>query len=180
MMKNNLLYFGVLIVLITLVFIFKPTEKNKFFEEYGLDISDQVELINRLENDDFNQEISASITNEQIFIYHNKKEYEIILKDDLFYVSLAPYINNTHGCYTHSLIGCLGELINKDLLVKIYDEEDNLLEEKEVNTGSDGFFGLFLEKGVTYKIIITYAGLSTSYDIDAFTDQTCFTGGQLS
>jgi hypothetical protein len=27
---------------------------------------------------------------------------------------------------------------------------------------------------------VEYEGLSTSYDIDAFTDQTCFTGGQLS
>jgi hypothetical protein len=167
-------------VLTALIFIFKTDDKIRFYEEYGLNIEDQESLINDLENKNFNQEFSASISDKQIFIYHKTKQYAIMLQEDLFYVSLAPYINQTHGCYTHSLTGCQGELIDKDFIVKIYDEEDNLLEEKTINSGSDGFFGLFLEKGITYKIIVEYEGLSTSYDIDAFTDQTCFTGGQLS
>ncbi|MDY0278209.1 MAG: CueP family metal-binding protein [Acholeplasma sp.] len=179
-MKNILLYIGLFGLLIALIFIFKSGDELKFYEEYGLNIEDQESLINDLENKNFNQEISASISDQSIFIYHKNKEYEIMLQEDLFYVSLAPYINQTHGCYTHSLTGCQGELIDIDFLVKIYNEEDFLLEEKTINSGSDGFFGLFLQKGVTYKIIVEYEGLSTSYDINAFTDQTCFTGGQLS
>lgn len=178
-MKKILFYIGTLSVLIALIFIFTTDDEFKFYEEFGLNINDQESLINDLENKNYNQEISASISDKQIFIYHKNEEYEIMLKDDLFYVSLAPYINQTHGCYTHSLTGCQGELIDKDFLVKIFDEEDNLLEEKTINSGSDGFFGLFLEKGITYKIIVEYEGLNTSYDIIANTDQTCFTGGQL-
>lgn len=178
-MKNVLLYLGLFGFLIALIFIFKTNDETKFFEKYSLNIEDQVSIINDLENKNFNQEFSASITDEMIIIYHKNKSYEINLEEDLFYVSLAPYINQTHGCYTHSLTGCQGELVDKDFLVKIYDEEDNLLEVKTINTGSDGFFGLFLEKGITYKIIVEYEDLSTSYDIDAYTDQTCFTGGQL-
>jgi hypothetical protein len=179
-MKKALFYLSIVSAIAIFVFIFSKNDLSDLLSKYNLDNIDQKALINDLENKDFNGEITASISDKQIFIYHKTKEYEIMLQEDLFYVSLAPYINQTHGCYTHSLTGCQGELIDKDFIVKIYDEEDNLLEEKTINSGSDGFFGLFLEKGITYKIIVEYEGLSTSYDIDAFTDQTCFTGGQLS
>ena len=178
-MKKSLIVLGICGVLIALIFIFKTDDEIKFYEEFDLNINDQESLISDLEDKNFNQEISASISDKQISIYHENKEYSLMLEEDLFYVSLAPYVKQTHGCYTHSLTGCQGELIDKDFIVKIHDEEGNLLEEKIINSGSDGFFGLFLKKGFTYTIIVEYEDLNTSYDIKANTDQTCYTGGQL-
>lgn len=44
-----------------------------------------------------------------------------------FLVSIAPFINQTHPCATHYIVGCQGELDNQDLDFYIEDMDGNLV-----------------------------------------------------
>ncbi|HLR42325.1 MAG TPA: CueP family metal-binding protein, partial [Pseudogracilibacillus sp.] len=58
---------------------------------------------------------SASITSTQLIVTDsNDKELVYDLPEEEFFVSIAPFINETHPCENHSLTGCQGELVNQD------------------------------------------------------------------
>src|SRR5690625_7461118 len=59
---------------------------------------------------------SASITGTELIITENDdQELDYDLPEDDFFVSIAPFINETHTCSIHSLTICLGKLVDKDL-----------------------------------------------------------------
>jgi hypothetical protein len=77
------------------------------------------------------------------------------------------------------LTGCRGELIDREVTVKIYDEFDELLLEEVYNTGRDGFIGLFLTKGNYYRVEVSYDGKLSSFEVIENTSQTCYTEVEL-
>src|SRR5699024_8934841 len=57
----------------------------------------------------------VSITSEQLIITdENEEEIVHYLPEDEFFVSIAPFFNETHPCKDHSLTGCQGELVDQD------------------------------------------------------------------
>lgn len=164
------------IVAIMIQFVFKERD---VFEKYGLDKSNVIELIEKLENNDFPDELSASITEEQVLIYFKEDTYEIDIPENVLYISFAPYLTYTHDCFRHSLTGCQGELVNKDMLIKVYSQNEELIFSRQENTGDDGFIGLFLESNQTYKIEITYENTQVMFMVQSGTSQTCYSELQL-
>lgn len=176
-MKKNIYIGLVLLFLVGLLYVFTQAEnQERVLAAYGLDDLTVTELIEKLENDSLPDNVSASVYHDHMNLYIDNKLYTYRLPSDVLYISFAPYYNYTHDCYFHSLTGCVGEMVDEDIIVRLYDEDDNLIEETIKSTGHDGFIGLFLTSNVEYRIEIEHEGLVKSFSVQALTDQTCYTG----
>lgn len=71
------------------------------------------------------------------------------MSDDEFYVSIAPYVGQTHECFFHSLTTCLGELRNEEVHVTVTTADDGAaIVDETVRTHDNGFAGLWLPRGI--------------------------------
>jgi hypothetical protein len=124
---------------------------------------------------------SASITATQLIVTENDgSELIYDLPEDDFFVSIAPFIEETHPCTNHSLTGCQGELINKDLDFYIEDENGQVIIDETINSETNGFVDLWLPRDQIYHVKITHDGKETESEISTFEDDgTCITTMQL-
>lgn len=131
---------------------------------------------------DLNSNLSSTITSQTLTIEDesiNKSEVIDISQND-FFVSIAPYENSTHPWENHILTGRKGEMVDKDFKVKIEDKEGNIVVDKKVNSGSNGFLDFWLPRNKKFNITIEYKNKSTNSMISTFDkDPTCITTIQL-
>ena len=129
----------------TFVFNTKPVTAESILER--LDLNDQ-ELSNIVmaldERLDEPQDIGARITGEALLLYQGEDEVLVPLPEDLFFVSIAPYVNNVHPCQVHNLITCRGELYGETMLITITLKDGSVLYSEERTTQANGFIGLWL------------------------------------
>lgn len=98
-----------------------------------------------------------------------------------FLVSIAPFINQTHTCATHYIVGCQGELDNQDFDIYIEDLSGNVVYDETRNSGANGFVDIWLPSDQMYNILISYDGKIAGSRISTFEDDnTCITTMQLS
>lgn len=91
------------------------------------------------------------------------------LPEDEFYVSIAPYVNQTHPCTYHSLTTCLGELQNTPIELTITDTESGeVVVEGLTATADNGFVGAWLPSDREFQVRIVSA--------DGYAEQTIRTG----
>lgn len=77
------------------------------------------------------------------------------LPEDEFYVSIAPFVQNTHACFYHSLTTCLGEMSRETLRVKVTDTQTaEVVFDKGIEAYDNGFFGLWLPRGSEYEVAV--------------------------
>ncbi|WP_211296439.1 CueP family metal-binding protein [Paenibacillus donghaensis] len=102
-------------------------------------------------------------------------------KDD-FFLSIAPYIEHTHPCATHSLTGCQGELADEEFSVTIDDSEGNtVMDTTLMKSQSNGFIDLWLPRDQTYRVTVEHEGRQSEAELSTFeSDDTCVTTMQLS
>ncbi|HLS60415.1 MAG TPA: CueP family metal-binding protein [Virgibacillus sp.] len=124
---------------------------------------------------------SASITGTELIITENDdQELVYDLPEDDFFVSIAPFIKETHPCSIHSLTGCQGELVDKELDVYIEDMEGSVIVDQTMNSEANGFIDLWLPRDQNYQVNISYDGKVTESEISTFeNDDTCITTMQL-
>lgn len=124
---------------------------------------------------------SASITSEQLIVTDRSgSETAYTLPKDEFFVSIAPYIENTHPCAIHSLTGCQGELTEKEFIVYIEDNEGNVVVDQTLTSQANGFIDLWLPRDKTYNATIEYEGKTAQSKFSTFEgDDTCITTIQL-
>jgi hypothetical protein len=124
---------------------------------------------------------SASITSRELIVSNedsSKTTYS--LPKDEFFVSIAPYIETTHPCATHSLTGCQGELVNEEFDVYIEDTEGNVIIDQTMESQSNGFIDLWVPRDKTYKVTIAYAENTVESEFSTYdNDNTCITTMQL-
>jgi hypothetical protein len=103
------------------------------------------------------------------------------LPDDLFYLSVAPYIEQTHDCYFHSLTTCSGELAGEEIRVTIAQRDTGqLLVDRVTRTFDNGFVGFWLPSGIEATINVEYEGFAAQSEISTGPeDPTCLTTLQL-
>lgn len=124
---------------------------------------------------------SASITSNELIVTEDGKETVYGLPDDEFFVSIAPFVSETHPCDIHSLTGCQGELVNEEFDVRITDEDGNTVLDETKQTEANGFIDLWLPRDHTYHVTIEQDGRTTESEISTFEgDNTCITTMQLS
>lgn len=92
--------------------------------------------------------VQASVREDHLVLGDGTTETTMPLPDDLFYVSVAPYVRTTHDCFYHALGGCQGELPGEDVEVRITDGTGEVLVEETVTTGANGFAGFWLPRGI--------------------------------
>ena len=123
---------------------------------------------------------SASVDTSQLVVEKDNKEVNYDLPDDEFYVSIAPFINETHPCTFHSLTGCQGELVNTPFEVYIENANGNVLIDESIESFDNGFIDLWLPRDQEFKVIITLDDKQVESTISTFEDDpTCITTMQL-
>lgn len=107
-------------------------------------------------------------------------EVPIAMPEDLFYLSVAPFVENTHPCFNHNLGTCTGELANSDIHVKIVDSDGKVLVDEDTTTYFNGFKGFWLPRDIEGTVTITYGEKSGTVDFGTSDDDaTCVTTLQV-
>lgn len=145
------------------------------------DVKDIKELVHDYSVGNIEDE-SASITSTQLIVTDDKeKETVYELPEDEFFVSIAPFVNETHPCTNHSLTGCQGEMINQDFDIYIEDTEGNIILDETKQSLENGFIDLWLPRDKAFRVKITHEGKEVESEISTFRDDgTCITTMQLS
>ncbi|MEG0261289.1 MAG: CueP family metal-binding protein, partial [Lysinibacillus sp.] len=113
---------------------------------------DVKELVSAYSGDRTKNE-TASITSKQLIVTNEKgKESTYDLPKDEFFVSIAPFVTETHPCTNHSLTGCQGEMANKEIALYIEDSKGKVVVDETKQTPANGFIDLWLPRDETYTI----------------------------
>lgn len=138
------------------------------------------ELVNEYSIGNF-ENVTASITSTQLITKDSKGNEEVYeLPKEEFFVSIAPYINETHPCTNHSLTGCQGEMVDKEFDVTIKDSEGNVIVDEKMKTQANGFIDLWVPRDKKYEITIEHEGKKVDSTFSTFEqDGTCITTFQL-
>lgn len=120
---------------------------------------------------------SASITSNQLIVAKSDKKKVIYdLPEEEFFVSIAPYVNQTHRCQNHSLTGCQGEMDNEEFEVYIEDSKGNVVVDEKLSSQANGFIDFWLPRDETYFVSIKHSEGQTEGEISTFAgDYTCIT-----
>lgn len=168
---------GIVILAIVLVSFLGNNSSNAPQAMETQDIKDLVQdyTLRNIENE------TASITSHELVVTDSKEEKVTYnLPEDEFFVSIAPYINQTHPCDIHSLTGCQGELINEEFDVYIEDSKGNVVVDQTMTTYENGFIDLWVPREETYQVTITQDGKIAKSEFSTFKDdKTCITTMQL-
>ena len=160
------------------------SEAERLLAERGLDGMDTVELIDhldRLGGTDRPDDLFASVRPDQLVLAAGDVETAVPIPDDRFYLSIAPYLDQTHECFNHSLTTCTGELASTPVQVRIVDDStDDVLVDETVTTFANGFVGFWLPRDIEAELEISYDGRTARSDIGTGDeDPTCLTTLQL-
>lgn len=144
------------------------------------------EMVNRLDALPLAQrpvDLMASVRANELVVSGPGIENEsFALPADEFYISIAPFVNQTHDCFFHSLTTCVGELQNQEVHVLIVDSADGtVLVDEDTTTFDNGFVGYWLPKDIAAMATITHGdGAATAAIATGPEDPTCVTTIRLS
>lgn len=144
----------------------------------------EVQNIKQLVNDYNTRTLTAdivSVSSQQLIVTDGGSKKTYSLPKNEFYVSIAPYVNQTHPCAYHNLSGCQGEMVNEEFDIYIEDEEGNVVTDEMMSSQPNGFIDFWLPRDKTYNITITKDGKSAQAKFSTYkNDYTCITTIQLS
>ena len=156
--------------------------ETAFLEPFGLDGGDPREIVAVLDqtNDDREKGIVGSVRYDHVVFTTEEGEQKVPLADDDFYLSLAPYVDQTHECYYHNLASCQGELVGEDMDVTITSADGEVLVDETVTTYDNGFVGFWLPRDIEGTVEVAFDGKSVVAPIATGPeDPTCVTTLQL-
>lgn len=180
MKRNQYIKIGAIsLVIVTFMvftyFVVFQTSDN-LLERHGLDQLSMTEIVSKLEDDVNDGHMNAGIYGDRIEMEDDTGTYKMKLPADQFYLSVAPYMSETHPCGNHDLTGCQGEFVHKKAHVKVSDHKGNVIIDEDVKTYKNGFFGLWLPKNIEGTITVDYGDKTASTAIETYeTSGTCLT-----
>lgn len=146
----------------------------------GLSGAEVVDTLDRLPLDERPGDLMASVKPDQVVLTTEDDELALETPEGQFYLSVAPYVEQTHDCFHHSLTTCRGELGDADLDVTITDDSGQVLVDETVTTFDNGFAGFWLPSDIEGTLRIEHDGLAATADIaTGAEDPTCLTTVQL-
>ncbi len=152
-------------------------------EAYELGGLNAREIIDRLEVtplDERPEGLMASVRPEALVLSGDEGEEELPLPDDVFYLSVAPYVDATHDCFFHSLTTCVGELGGQPVSVEVVDDAGEVVLSAGEVLNDNGFIGLWLPRGLEGTLVVEAEGRTASVPIATGSeDPTCLTTVQL-
>jgi hypothetical protein len=146
----------------------------------GLAADRIVDELDRLPLAERPDDLMASVRVDQLVLSDGQEELAMELPEDRFYVSVAPFVEQTHECFYHSLTTCTGELGGEEVQVTIVDDAGEVLVDEQATTYDNGFVGFWLPREVAGTIRVSYDGLEGEADFSTTDDgATCVTTLQL-
>lgn len=171
-MKKSLLAVSGLLLILMLVACSNSTTNEKGAQDIK-------EIVHDYSVGSFDN-VTASITSHELNVTDNGNETSLELPEEEFFVSIAPFVEETHPCAVHSLTGCQGELVEKEFNVHIQDEEGNVVVDETMTSLANGFVDLWLPRDKTFQVKIEYDGKTAESEISSSEgDNTCITTMQL-
>lgn len=163
----------------SIILLVACSNDNQVKEE---EIDDVKALVDEYSVGNFTDDHQASITSTELIITENDKSEKVHdLPEDEFFVSIAPFIHETHPCDDHSLTGCQGELVDADFNISIETEDGEVIVDDTFNSGENGFVDFWLPRDDKFLVNIEYDGKTTETELSTFEqDGTCITTMQLS
>lgn len=163
-----------------------PGSGSTILTEHGLEGMDAAQIVDRLDALPIAERpagLMASIRPDELLLSDGKNpDLSLPMPADKFYVSLAPFVDQTHDCYFHSLTTCTGELAAEKMDVTVTNQATGevLLDEK-MQTQQNGFLGLWLPRDIEATIDVAQDERSASASISTVNDDdlTCLTTMQL-
>lgn len=159
-------------------------ESASVLQAHGLDGSDTRALIEQLDATPVDQRSSdfmAQVRPDTLVISDaSGAETSLALPDEEFYVSIAPFVEETHECFFHSLTTCRGELAHETIDVTVVDDSGTVLVDEAMTTFDNGFVGLWLPRDITATITLATDDRTVTDRISTGADDpTCLTTLQL-
>lgn len=158
-------------------------DASSLLRDFGLDGMDTREVIDhldRLGGDERPTDLMASIRTDEVVLSDGTRETTLPMPADELYVSMAPYVDQTHDCFFHSLTTCQDELVNADVDILVRDDQGEVVLEETTTTYANGFVGVWLPRDLTGTVVLTVDGRSVEAPLSTTADSaTCLTGLQL-
>ena len=177
-MRKLLFLLGISFTVIAIV-VNVQMKQNYMNQQYGFEgmtLQEKIAYLEEMKDEEF----SAAIYGNRLEVRGKHGTMKEKLREDEFYLSIAPYVNSTHPCDIHNLTGCQGEWINQNIQVHVFDLNGNLILEEETMTYDNGFFGIWLPKNIEGIIRIESDGMSATGEFSTYdTSNTCMTSLQL-
>lgn len=157
-----------------------PAGAEALLAEYGLDGLDTAQVIDRLDRlagPERPTDLMASVRPDELVVSAGTREFSLEIPDDRFYLSVAPYVDQTHDCFHHSLTTCTGELSSTEVQVQIVDRtHDEVVLDETRTTFENGFTGFWLPRDIEGTLRVTYDGKTGETDFATGQDDaTCLT-----
>lgn len=125
-------------------------------------------------------ELNSSLVKTQSMLSGWKDDDQVVASDSWYFISIAPYQNDTHDCYYHTL-GCKAEIANTQVSYSIEEVGGSFVTQGVSVTGSNGFMDLYLPLNKTYRISVVIGELEGEVTITTFPDSpTCLTNFKIS
>ncbi len=177
-MKFRMIFFMMFVVLL----LAACGTNDNGAQDDELDNPDNVKaLVDEYSAGNFTDDHSASISSSELIITNEDDTQETYdLPEDEFFVSIAPFVSETHPCDIHSLTGCQGELVDADFDILIKNKAGDVVVDETMNSGKNGFIDLWLPREEDYDVTVKYDGKEVESNISTFNgDGTCITTMQL-
>ena len=125
----------------------------------------------RTENIDVKTFVTPDAVN---FQFKDGKTVVVPLPDDQMIVSIAPYVNKTHPCATHTMSSCKGELRNTLIEVKAVAAGGRVLINESIMSPFTGFVDLWLPRNQEITLYVSALGKKATGKIDTYRNsKTC-------
>lgn len=149
----------------------------------GLDAAQIIERLDTMAVDDRPTDLIASVQPDALVLTDSQeRETQLPLPEDEVYISIAPYRDQTHDCYFHSLTTCLGELAGADVRVTLTTDDGEVLIDETQQTYDNGFIGVWMPRDAEATLSIEHEGQEGTARLSTMNedDPTCITTLQLS
>lgn len=161
------------------------TSEREFLADHGLSGLDARQVIERLDTmpvADRPTDLLASVQPEALVLTDDQeRETRLPLPEDEVYISIAPYRDQTHDCYFHSLTTCLGELASEEVQVTLTGADGEVIIDEARQTYDNGFIGLWVPRDTEVTLTIEHEGQEANARISTMSDDdaTCITTMRL-
>lgn len=143
----------------------------------GLDAYAAVELANAWKGSDVTSFATSGAVH---FAFPSGAEVQVPMPADEMFVSVAPYVNQTHPCTTHYMSGCQGELADVPMHVQATLPDGTIVLDDVIRTGANGFLDLWLPRDQAVVLSVSVDDFAAEAFLTTTEDSaTCITTLQL-